>query len=324
MNEASLERARGLAYDSLGRWLSGAVDEALWQEVCGLFWPDAGGAFDADEEAARYQQLIGFNILPYASVYLEPEGQLGGAVSSDALAHYAGTGFSLPADASAPDHIAAELSYMHYLSGYRADALAAGATPAADRWGERFQLFLAHHALHWMPVFLLSLRRQGDDRYAVLADMLLEVVLDHHASLSSVPPAPHTRPAAPDILSRPDTGLKDIALYFTRPVWCGVFLGRDDIGRLGRSLTLPIGFGDRGQSMTNLLRAAVTYDRLPDLLAGLRYLIGSERFALEAIADAYASDTIAEAVQPWLIRMAGSIELIGRIESGAQGMVQSS
>ncbi len=324
MNEASLERARSLAYETLGRWLSGAVDEALWGELCGLFWPDAGAGFDLDREAARYQQFIGFNVLPFSSVYLESEGRLGGAVSEEALAHYAGTGFSPPADTPAPDHIAVELAFMHFLSSHRAEALAAGATIAADRWGERLQVFLAYHALHWMPVFLLSLRRQGDDRYAMLADMLLEVVLDHHASLPAVPIAPHPWPAPPDLMSQPDTSLKDIALFFTRPVWCGVFLGRDDIGRLGRSLTLPIGFGDRGQSMTNLLRSAVTYERLPDLLAGLRYLIDSERFALEAIADTYASATIADAIQPWLTRLSGSIGLIDRIESGAQAMIQSS
>jgi putative dimethyl sulfoxide reductase chaperone len=158
----------------------------------------------------------------------------------------------------------------------------------------------------------------------VLADMLLEVVLDHHASLPAVSSVPQAWPAAPDLLSRSDTSLKDIAVYFTRPVWCGVFLGRDDIGRLGRSLTLPIGFGDRGQIMTNLFRSAVTYERLPDLLAGMRYLIDSERFALEAIAETYASAPIADAIQPWLARLEGSIGLISRIESGAQALAQSS
>ena len=52
MNVDAMERARSLAYDVLGRWLSGLVDEALWQDMRGLFWQDAEDVFQADEEAA--------------------------------------------------------------------------------------------------------------------------------------------------------------------------------------------------------------------------------------------------------------------------------
>ncbi|MEZ4700212.1 MAG: molecular chaperone TorD family protein [Rhodothermales bacterium] len=322
MNADAMERARSLAYDVLGRWLSGAVDEALWQDMRGLFWQDADAAFNEDEEAARYQRFIGFNVLPFASVYLEAEGQLGGRVSTEALDHYAASGFTPPADAPAPDHVAVELAFMSRLSAFRAEALKAGAQPAADRWGERLQAFMTDHVLHWMPIFLLSLRRQEDDRYAVLADMLLEVVLDHHAALPPVSPAAQARPEAPDLMARPETTLKDIAVYVTRPVWSGLFVARDDIGRLGRTLGAPIGFGDRGQIMTNLFRSAVSYDRLNALLDALRYLVDSQRFALEAISEAYPTQGVADAVTPWVERLRGTSRLIDALASGARQLEQ--
>ncbi len=316
MNDLAVERARGMAYTLLGRWLSGVTDAASWREMQRLFWPDPTAAFDADDEAARYQRFIGFNVLPYASVYLEADGQLGGEVSRGVLRHYADAGFTPPADAPAPDHVSAELGFLAYLTHGLVGAMEQEPGVAAERWQEALRRFIDAHALCWMPAFVLALRRQGDERYGILADTLLELVLDHREALGGAAvPAPEGS-AGPDLLAKPETGWKEIAGFLVRPAWSGLFLARDDISRMGRAVSSPIGFGDRTQMLVNLMRSAVSYERMDDLLGMMRMMVEGAALAYTAMSDAYASPAIEAAAEPWLRRLSATERMLGDLQEG--------
>lgn len=77
--------------------------------------------FDADEAAATHHQLFSFDIFPYASIYLDSSGLMGGEITSRVQQQYADAGFTAYDDA---DHIGHELHFLAYLSGAESDAWA--------------------------------------------------------------------------------------------------------------------------------------------------------------------------------------------------------
>jgi len=228
-------------------------------------------SFDEDEAAADHYALFSLEVFPYASVFLGAEGRLGGSTTHVVQQHYAQTGFQAIFDRESADHLAHELALLAFLSGAETEALEAGKRSEAERMRRRMQAFMDGHLLWWLPAFVQAVQQQAYPFYAALGGFTLEVVLDHRAALgeggcfseSLVLEEP------PDLLEKEKTGLKDIAAYLTTPTWSGFFLSRSDITRLGRGERLPHGFGSRVQTLTNLLRAAVEFDRMDALLGAL-------------------------------------------------------
>ena len=106
-----------------------------------------------------------------------------------------------------------------------------------------------------------------------------------------------------------------IAAVLTTPPYGGLYLGRDQIARLARSLELPRGFGDRGQMLTNLLRTAVQYDQFQAVVDGLAKIV-------EAWRQVYAETTavapaLAPFVTPWLNRSGQTLTLLAEMRSAA-------
>ena len=58
--------------------------------------------------------------------------------------------------------------------------------------------------------------------------------------------------------------------HLITPAFSGIYLSRYTIGQLARQLELPRGFGNREQMLLNLMRTAVQYDNLKQLLAILQ------------------------------------------------------
>ena len=54
--------------------------------------------------------------------------------------------------------------------------------------------------------------------------------------------------------------------HLITPAFSGIYLSRYTIGQLARQLELPRGFGNREQMLLNLLRTAVQYESLLQLL----------------------------------------------------------
>ncbi|GIV60750.1 molecular chaperone TorD family protein [Rhodocaloribacter litoris] len=278
------------------------------------------GAIDWDGMAADHQHLFGFNVFPYAGVFLDPDGRLNGPVADEVRQVFLRSGCPLPLTGESLDHLGHELAWLAHMMHAEAEALQDGiaAEVRRIRWMQR--RFLDHHLLGWLPLFLEAARGQASPFFRRLLDLTQDVVWAHRRALGPAPPeeaTPFTLPAPPALLDLPETGLKEIAGYLATPVWAGFFLGRDDIGALGRRIGVPCGFGNRQQMLVNLVRAAAEYDRLVHLVAALKERVAVTRAGLR---DLVAGDLpgLREALTPWLERLETTDRLLDRVRGAAQ------
>ena len=304
--ELALARSRG--YDFLSHlWLHGVTPDVA--EIVALV-PELSAALgaapvDLDQLAAAHQQILGFDVFPFQSIFLDPSGLLGGAETDRVLNSYLAAGFAFATADTAGDHVGHQLAFLSFLAGAEADAWEDGVAATAQRIQGVQAAFLGQHLLRWIAPLVLAVKQQAHPLFTALADLTLAQAADHTQDLAAAvavdllaPDAIFALPGPPDLLADEKTSLKDIGELLLRPVHSGLYLSRDDLARLGRSLDLPRGFGDRGQMLTNLMRAAVTYDLWETLIREVRGLAEAWRGAYSCMG--VESAALAEFVSPWI------------------------
>ncbi len=108
---------------------------------------------------------------PYGSVYIDKQRQVMGDSTMQVLQKYREAGLSVEVK-EAPDHIAIELEFMHYLCMKEAEAEAAGDRQGAAKYRE-LQSQFHHHALCWVPQFCSDIRESSKSPfYTDLANCL--------------------------------------------------------------------------------------------------------------------------------------------------------
>jgi TorA maturation chaperone TorD len=301
-------------------------------EIAAVLPPD----FDQDEAAADHYQLFGFNVFPYQSIFLHPAGLLGGPITDEVVRSYNQAGFATgPAGSQAadesPDHLGYELRLMTFLCAAEADAWDDGLPFVVTALAVTQRAFLDQHLLQWLPPFVLAVEQQDQPLYGRLARLTLELAAGHRQSLAgpigpsaALPPerdCPFVVTAlavpVPDLLADEKTGLREIAAYLLTPPHSGLYLSREDIGRLARAHHLPRGFGDRSQILLNLLRAAADYDTIGEVLADLaklaeRWTAGYGQMAESSDAPASTLHLVARDWQATAARTASLLEEMAR------------
>ncbi|MDX1688923.1 MAG: molecular chaperone TorD family protein [Candidatus Promineifilaceae bacterium] len=271
---------------------------------------------DPDATAAEHHRLFRFNLFPHQSIFLDPAGLLGGAESDRVRQSYRQSGYAVDDDAG-PDHVGHELDFLAFLCNAEREALEEGEAVAARRARQRQRHFLQGHLLPWLFPLVLAVRRQGYPFYIALADLTLELVYDHALSLgreSALPEASEDLlPEPPPLLEKSETGLKEIAAYLVTPPYAGLFLTRDAIGRLGHELDVPWGFGDRQQTLVNLLRSAAQYDAFPALIRALQEMAGEWAAAYERRQEQMPE--LAPFCRPWQARVEETARLLTEIRA---------
>lgn len=278
----------------------------------------------ADEAAAEHHHLFGFNVFPYESVFLDPESLLGGRVTEQVLESYRRAGFApgtLAHRGDNADHVGVELALLSFLCGAEAQAWQDGLLDRALRMRGLQRRFLDEHLLRWLPGLAQAIRQQSSETtfYTALADLLSAFVLAHRIDLEDGVAGnslPFVLPAPPALLDDQGTGLKEIARYLVTPAYSGLYLSRDDIGRLGRAQRLPRGFGERRTLLTNLLQAAATYHSLPAVFEQLQRLVARWQ---DAYTDEQGSGVPALAAvgRVWAERLGATEKLIQRLARAA-------
>lgn len=309
-------QAQGRRYHLLSRLYLDGLTPALFPDVATV--PELAGSLPEpyDEEAAAvdYQHLFGFNVFPYASVYLSPDGLLGGAVADQVRRFFQRAGCSLDLTRESPDHVGQELAFLAFLVRAEAELLEGAEAAEVARLRRLQRRFLDEHLLGWLPVFVGALGRQGHPFYARLADVTRRTVLAHRARLGGADPAAFALPLAPEPLQDPATGLSDLAAFLVTPAWSGLFLSRDDIRGLGRDGALPHGFGERARMLSQVLRAAATYDGLPALLNRLLALLEDWRAFYE---DLGGDPAMGPVTRIWQARLDATERLCTHLQTAA-------
>jgi len=103
---------------------------------------------------------------PYGSVYLEAERRIMGDSTLHALEMYREAGLDIAQDFNdAPDHIAAELEFMHYLVFKEIRAGASGSYTIAVDYVEKQKIFLETHLGAWISAFSTQIMESAETEF---------------------------------------------------------------------------------------------------------------------------------------------------------------
>jgi putative dimethyl sulfoxide reductase chaperone len=103
---------------------------------------------------------------PFGSVYLEGERRLMGDSTLAVGECYREVGLEVAAGFNGtPDHIAAELEFMHFLVIKELETLAGGDLVRAQHFRQKQRTFLERHLAAWAPDFARSVEEQAQTRF---------------------------------------------------------------------------------------------------------------------------------------------------------------
>ncbi len=245
---------------------------ALAQEVESL----APHLTDPTELAMAYTDLFLLNVYPYASVFLNSDGELNDPAAQQLATLYEAHGYQPPelSQVGAPDHLGLCLGFQAYVEQ---DGI------------------LPHDFLAWAPVCCLAVEREPSAHpfYRALA------VLTREGSMTEI----LSREVRPDRSLRPFTSfrassvrsteleeevhLRDVVRFFLAPAQCGIFLSRGRLGQTAKTLGMYLPFGSRFEVAERLFTAAGEGGQVAEVLQVLRAEVEEWAATYRAWAAAY-------------------------------------
>lgn len=131
--------------------------------------------YEPVEVAVEYTRLfrgpVKAEVYPYESMHVDGEAM--GKSALDVAKRYGEAGVSVAEEfKDLPDHISAELEFMHYLCGRELDALQKGANEEAARFQQVSETFLKDHLGQWVPRFTsLVMQHAATPYYLAIAEI---------------------------------------------------------------------------------------------------------------------------------------------------------
>jgi TorA maturation chaperone TorD len=247
---------------------------------------------------AEHTDVFVFQLYPYASVHLGPEGQLGGVARDRVAGFLRALGQTPPAE---PDHLAVLLGAYAALLDRERDAADDTAQAA---WRRAREALLVEHLLSWAPAFVRRVADLGGPGHRAWAGMLDDVL----ACEAARTPAASTLLSAHLVhapgLEDPRDGLaREFIDGLLAPARTGVIVTASDLARLAEDL----GLGRRVGERRFVLRALLDQDAA----AVLGWLADA------SAADSQAWQTHWLAATPtggwWRDRSAATAELLARL-----------
>ena len=223
----------------------------------------------APPSAAEHTDAFVLNCPPYASVYLGPDGALGGEGADRAAGFWRAIGITPPAE---PDHLTALLSLYASLGDAAADARRPATAAALAR--SAAALF-AEHLWPWLPAYLNAVADLAIPALDGWAALTRRAVAAERAAAAAPAGLPLALRDAPE-QAGPGGHLSDLTAALTIPACSGIILTRRRLAR------------GAGQ-------------------AGVGHRIGERRFALRAMLDqdpAATLDWLSQEAARWAVRHA--------------------
>ena len=252
----------------------------------------------ADE--SEYADLFLFQLYPYASVYVGPEGMLGGEARDRVAGFWRALRLAPPSE---PDHLASLLGLYASL----AEAERAEREPARRRLMlQARSALLWEHLLSWLPPYLTKLDELTSPLYRQWSSLLRAALRAEADELDAEGPLPLHLRSAPALEPPGAVGATQFMDGLLAPVRSGMILVRDDLARAAREVGLGLRVAERRFVLAALLEQ--------DAAATLDWLAGeAARWARLHREDADGSDVIAAF---WADR-AGRTALLLRTEAEA-------
>lgn len=192
--------------------------------------------------ADEHMAVLGFQLPPYASIYLGAEGMVGGEARDRIAGFWRVLGGRPPRGTDHLSVLCAELAAL-------ADADTRTGDPRVRR--ARAALYWEHVA-SWMPPFLSAVRRIGSPFYVAWANTLDAVLEAEAETLGPLPALPLALRAVP-APSEPPADLEALLGAVLAPVQLGAVVARDDLARGAAELGLGLRAGERRFALRSLL-----------------------------------------------------------------------
>lgn len=194
---------------------------------------------------ADHTDLFDFQLFPFASVYLGPEGMQGGEARDRIAGFWRVLELEAPND---PDHLTVLLAAY----GALLDQAEAAPDEEAENWLHVSQVFLHEHVLSWLPLFLSKLGATGGEFYARWAGhlQLLLTVPELGVVGDRLPAALREAEELPDPR---EEGGKAFLHGLLAPARTGFILTRDDLAGIAQGCELGRRIGERRYVLENLL-----------------------------------------------------------------------
>lgn len=196
----------------------------------------------AGPDAADHTELFVHQLPPYASIYLDDTGKIGGEARNRIAGFWRAVGLAPPAE---PDHLAALLG------------LWASLVEASVDLGRERQALAEHshaalvweHLAPWLTPYLVRLGEIASTPYRAWSGLVEEAV-DHAVDGNEV------SETLPTHMHRPQTavtGPADLVPFLLSPIRSGVVITRSDLHRLASELGMGLRIGERSYALSSLL-----------------------------------------------------------------------
>ena len=188
---------------------------------------------------AVHGTVVAFQRYPYASVYLGPEGMMGG----EARDRVAGFRRALGVEAAAEeDHLTSLLALLAALDGWQRQERAEARRVLLRQ--ARVTL-VWEHMVSWLGPYLASFEGCGDAFYEAWAALLGEALDEVTGEMELPRYLPAALRAAPGLADPRREGGAAFVSSLLAPVRSGVIVVRDDLVRLGEEVGLACRAGER-------------------------------------------------------------------------------
>lgn len=196
-----------------------------------------------------HAEVFLFGAYPYASVYLGPEGMVGGEARDRVAGFWRALRLVPPAE---PDHLAALLGL--YAALVEAEATEPDRARATLRRSSRKAL-LWEHLLSWLPPYLAKVEEIGAPFYSAWARLLMAALVEEAGELGYPDDLPLQLRASPG-LPGPEAAAEAWVGALLASVRSGVVLTRSDLRRASKELAI----GARVAERAFMLRAMLEQD----------------------------------------------------------------
>jgi TorA maturation chaperone TorD len=204
-------------------------------------------ALGALPAASEYTEIFGFQLYPYASVYLGAEGMLGGEARDRVAGFWRALAETPPAE---PDHLSVMLALYAHLSELEADAR--DDAPRAS-WRRARTAYLWEHLLSWLPAYLSKLIEIAPPFYRRWGEILRDALREEARATATgeAPLSLHLRAAA-GIVDPREGETAEFLQTLLSPARSGMILVRSDLSRAARTLELGLRAGERKYVLESL------------------------------------------------------------------------